>query len=138
MKVLMLLLILTEPSWAHDSKAWSQLANGDSRRSDWFNSLKQPSNGISCCNISDCQQTQARQRPDQSWEAVIDDYKGHRWVAIPPDKVVKRPLSIDGEAYICASKGSAGGMVYEGSGEMYKASPYDATIYCFVPPIPGY
>lgn len=96
---------------AHDAAAMT-----DQKRNDWFTSLKTP-NGSSCCNLTDCKQSEARQLPDQSWEAKIGD----KWWPIPPEKVLKNPKSIDGEAYLCHSN--------------YLASPI---IYCFVPPIPGY
>ena len=108
---------------AHDAKALADAVRGDMRRWQWFDELKQPTGGKPCCNMTDCYRTEARQLVDGSWMAILSDYKGRRWVRIPPDKVVKQPLSIDGEAYICNSLG----MGYE-----------DATIFCFVPPIPGY
>lgn len=113
-------VLLIDPSWGHDAKAWIDMANGDDHRSNWFNSLKQPSNGITCCNLSDCHETDAKQLADGSWTAVIEDPGGKRWTAIPPDKVVKRPLSIDGAAYLCNA--------------VYVIND----IYCFIPPIPGY
>src|SRR5262249_14043740 len=117
---------------AHDLKAITDEIKGDDRRWDWFSSLKQPGTVFPCCNFLDCHQTQAKQLVDRSWTAVIRDYKGTRWVAIPPGKIVKRPLSIDGDAYICYSEGA------ETHSEDEDDPAYDATIYCFVPPIPGY
>src|SRR5215831_4763166 len=86
---------------AHDLKAITEEINGDDRRWDWFSSLKQPGTPFPCCNFLDCHQTEAKQLVDHSWTAIIRDYNGMRWVAIPPGRVVKRPLSIDGDAYIC-------------------------------------
>ena len=117
---------------AHDAKAIADEVRGDDRRWDWFSSLRQPGTRFSCCNFLDCHQTEARQLVDRTWTAVIRDYKGTRWVAVPPSKVVKRPLSIDGDAYICY--GEAAATHREDDDE----PAYDATIYCFVPPIPGY
>jgi hypothetical protein len=108
---------------AHDAKAFADAARGDMRRWQWFEELKQPVNNEPCCNMTDCYRTEARQLPDGSWTATLTDYTGKRWVQIPPEKVVKHPLSIDGEAYICNSLG----MGYE-----------ETTIFCFIPPIPGY
>jgi hypothetical protein len=99
-------------AYAHDMAAWN-----DKKRGDWFNSLKQP-NGQSCCNLQDCEPTDAEQRGGQWWAVV----RG-RWKAVPPEKVLTHPLSIDGEAYICASA---------------NGDPKFATIYCFIKPIPGY
>jgi hypothetical protein len=108
---------------AHDAKAFADAAQGDMRRWQWFDELKQPASGEPCCNMTDCYRTEARQLLDGSWKAILTDYKGKRWVQIPLEKVVKHPLSIDGEAYICNSLG----MGYE-----------ETTIFCFIPPIPGY
>ena len=93
----------------------------DGPRSQWFKSLLQPDNpGVSCCDISDCHQTEAKQLPDGNWTAVIEDQKGKHWIAVPPGKVVKTPQTIDGEAYICDS-------------------PYvPDTVFCFVPSRPLY
>lgn len=123
---------------AHDAKAMAGEAMGDPRRSQWFESLKQPGSSAGCCNLTDCRQTEARQLADQSWEAVLTDYRGRRWVAIPPGKVLKNPKSVDGEAYICNTAGSAGGNQYFGSGEMADMPPSDGVVLCFIPPIPGY
>lgn len=116
---------------AHDAKAMADAAMGDPTRGKWFESLKQPGLGTSCCNLTDCHQTQARQLPDQTWRAILHDYKGDRWVAIPPDKVVKRPLSVDGEAYICNSEGGAAAKQYDpGMHQTYEAAPWEASIFC--------
>lgn len=96
----------------------------DGPRSTWFKSLKQPGNETaSCCDVSDCHQTRAEQAPDGHWRAILVDGNATRWIDVPSEKVLKRPLSIDGEAYLCSSPG--GGL-------------FPATIYCFVPPIPSY
>lgn len=128
------LFVVLSPAHAHDAAALT-----DPQRGAWFESLKQPGNGSSCCNLEDCQQTKARQLPDQSWQAVMTDSMGSRWVSIPPDKVVTKPLSVDGEAYLCSSAGSKGGWrssMY--GGDKYFEAPSQGLIYCFVPPIPGF
>lgn len=128
-----LLTVLT-PAHAHDMAATT-----DPQRGAWFESLKQPKSGTSCCNLTDCHQTQARQLLDHSWQAVMVDGMGSRWVDIPPDKVVTKPLSVDGEAYLCHSDGSKGGWTSSmyGTGRFFEA-PSAGLIYCFVPPIPGF
>lgn len=75
----------------------------------WFESLKQPETGVSCCDTSDCRATRAEYRTGQWWAEVLG-----RMTPIPSNKVLKTPLSFDGDAYVCAS-------------------PHGA-IYCFVPP----
>jgi hypothetical protein len=119
------LILSTVPEYAqgHDAKAFADAAQGDTRRWQWFDELKQPTNGKPCCNMIDCYRTEAKQLPDGSWRAITIDNMGKRWVQVPSEKVVKYPLSIDGEAYICNSHGNTlrGG-----------------DIFCFIPPIPGY
>jgi hypothetical protein len=85
-------------------------------RAAWFKSLKQPTTGLSCCDISDCKRTEANWEKG-SWWAVVRGLKRQ----IPDEKVVKSPISLDGEAYVCAS-------------ENPYLKPEMTTIYCFVPP----
>lgn len=87
-------------------------------RGDWFKSLKQPDTGMSCCDISDCRQTEAKWVGDQ-WAARVRGVPR----LIPNSKVLKSPHSIDGEAYVCASE---------------SGPPESALIYCFIPPTMGF
>lgn len=99
----------------------------DGPRSKWFKSLMEPDRPQqSCCDVSDCKETQARQLPDGSWEAL---WGGSRWISIPAEKVLKKPTSIDGNAYLCSTQPSAG------EGAFVAASPI---VFCFIPPVPGY
>lgn len=122
---------------AHDREAWHDEAMGDPRRSKWFESLKTPFGG-SCCNRTDCRQTEAKQLADGSWEAVLTDWRGPRWVPIPPRAVLKNPKSIDGEAYICNSEGAPAHTAYGSGVGVHQVPDNDGIIFCFVPPIPGY
>lgn len=89
-------------------------------RSAWFKSLKQPGSGASCCDIADCRQTKAAWREGQWWADVYGAVR-----AVPPDKVLQRPYSIDGEAYVCADDNKF-------------IKPESRTIYCFIPPTMGF
>jgi len=75
------------------------IANGESRGA-WFESLKQPGSGLSCCDISDCRRTEAEWRGgnDGKWWATVNGI----WTPIPHDKELTK-RSIDGDAYVCAS-----------------------------------
>lgn len=90
------------------------LASAQDRKA-WFKSLRMPGSGISCCDVSDCKQTDAVWQGGGWW--ARSNVSG-KVVAIPPAKVLQLPHSIDGEAYLC-----------EG--------PASATIFCFIPPSPG-
>lgn len=129
----LMLALIVHAAHAHDAEAFA-----DPQRAQWFDSLKQPGSTAGCCNVTDCRQTKAEQKPDGNWRAILTDYRGERWIDVPPGKVLKRPLSIDGEAYICNTSGTAGGQQYFGSGEMANMPPADGTVLCFIPPIPGF
>ena len=67
-------------------------------RHAWFEGLKMPGTVIPCCDISDCRRTTADWRGGQWW-ATVDG----QWTPIPPNKELSK-RSIDGDAYVCASK----------------------------------
>lgn len=96
------------------------LGKVDARAEDrgaWFRSLKMPGSGTSCCDISDCKQTQAKYQ--DGWWAVV-----RGTVRFIPDEIILRnKRSIDGEAYVCASN---------------SGPPETATLYCFIEPTMGY
>lgn len=75
-------------------------AFAETDRGAWFKSLKQPTNGLSCCDISDCRRTEADWR-DGQWWAVVSG----KWTPIPPEREVVDKPSIDGNAYVCATPG---------------------------------
>lgn len=111
------------------------LADGDPKRKAWFKSLALPS-GLSCCDESDCRRTEAEFR-DGQWHAIVESVHGRAWMPIPPERVLKEPRSIDGEAYVCATPGSKGGTVSQGV-KLLTLPPSQPHIFCFVPPILGY
>jgi hypothetical protein len=62
----------------------------------WFQSLRQPGTGISCCSISDCRTTDYRTRMD-GYEAYIDD----KWISVPWEKVLDHMPNPTGRAVVC-------------------------------------
>lgn len=62
----------------------------------WFQSLRQPDTGVSCCSIADCRTTDYRTLGDH-YEALIDD----KWVRVPPEKVLQRVDNPTGRAVVC-------------------------------------
>ena len=115
------------------ARAEDEAAAHDPDRGAWFKSLKTPQGG-SCCDLSDCRQTQAKQNADGSWVAIVNG----KWRDIPPEKVLASPLSIDGEAYVCNSPATPGGWGPNYGGAPMFIEPSEGTIFCFVPPIPGF
>lgn len=97
---------------------WSAAQAGD--RGEWFKSLKIPGTKASCCDIADCQSTDADWRNGQWW-AVVDE----EWRPVPQSKVLTSPNSIDGDAYVCVGSPS-----WSFGGD----PQFERPIYCFVPP----
>ena len=59
-------------------------ADADPALRPWFESLKQPGTGVSCCSISDCRPVQYRLAPE-GYEALV----GSLWVHVPDDRVLR-------------------------------------------------
>ena len=62
----------------------------------WFQSLRQPGSGASCCSIADCRTTDYRTDGD-GYEALIDN----RWMVVPADKILQRTDNPTGRAVVC-------------------------------------
>lgn len=69
----------------------------DSATAQWFQSLKQPGNGISCCSLADCRPVEYRIGAT-GYQVLIDAV----WVDVPPEKVLRRE-NPTGEAIACRS-----------------------------------
>jgi hypothetical protein len=70
--------------------------DGDYTLAPWFQSLRQPGSGISCCSLADCRTTDYR-TDGGSYEALIDG----RWLVVPEDKVLQRTDNPTGRAVVC-------------------------------------
>ena len=98
-----------DSSHRHESVEGARGA-GHSENHDWYQALKQPGTGYSCCNGTvngiegDCRPTRAYLQDDGTWKAMIDG----RWMPVPP-RVVLQKLAPDGNSHICAGKS---GMIY--------------------------
>jgi hypothetical protein len=82
--------------------------NADPKLAPWFESLKQPGSGVSCCSIADCRPAEYRLAVD-GYEAFLDA----KWVRVPEDRVVRQRNPL-GRAVVCRS-------------------PISGLILCFVP-----
>jgi hypothetical protein len=82
-----------------------QRGQGHAENHDWYQELKQPGTGYSCCNGTtggidgDCRPTRAYLTDDGQWRALIDG----KWVLVPPRAVLKQ-LAPDGRSHVCASR----------------------------------
>jgi hypothetical protein len=98
------------PAHRHGTQPGSH-GHGHAENHDWYQKLKQPGTGYSCCNAQtaadpngDCRPTRAYLHDDGTWRAMIDG----RWIPVPPRAVLEQ-LAPDGNSHICASKA---GMIF--------------------------
>jgi hypothetical protein len=73
--------------------------DADPAQAPWFNSLRQPGSGISCCSIADCRPVDYRTVGDH-YEAFIEG----EWRPVPPEKVLTRADNPTGRAVVCWTK----------------------------------
>ena len=71
----------------HDHPKWHQ---------DFYQHLVRPDTNVSCCSLSDCRPTSGRVVGDH-YEVKVNG----AWIAVPPDKVVKRSAP-DMGFHVCA------------------------------------
>jgi hypothetical protein len=83
--------------------------SADPSMNGWFESLKQPGSGVSCCSIADCRPVDYK-LDSSGYEALIEA----RWVRIPEDKILHGKPNPVGRGVLCRS-------------------PISGTILCFVP-----
>lgn len=62
----------------------------------WFESLRQPGTGMSCCSIADCRQTDFRIAGNR-YEALVDG----EWRTVPPETIIERSDNPTGRAVVC-------------------------------------
>jgi hypothetical protein len=74
--------------------------NADGTLAPWFQSLRQPGTGISCCSMADCRATEYRTSA-VGYEAFIDD----KWLAVPADRVLDHTNNPTGRAIVCYMPG---------------------------------
>lgn len=110
-----------------DAPALSISGKPDIDRGKWFNSLRQPLTGASCCDISDCHPTESEWK-DGAWHAIV----AGKWRTIPDEVILKKKVSILEDAVVCnASEFQA----IPGMGASVRVE--EPRIYCFVPPALG-
>ena len=83
--------------------------NADPNLAPWFESLKQPGSGVSCCSIADCRPVEYRLVAD-GYEAYLDA----KWVRVADEKVLHGMSNPMARGIVCRS-------------------PISGTILCFVP-----
>lgn len=69
----------------------------------WFESLKQPGTGASCCSIADCRTVEFRQDRD-GYEVLIDGrwkLSAPFWLRVPPNRIIDRTDNPTNRAVVC-------------------------------------
>jgi hypothetical protein len=87
----------------------AQPDNANPELHGWFESLKQPGSGVSCCSIADCRPVDYKLDAN-GYEALVET----RWVRVPDDKILHGKPNPTGHGVLCRS-------------------PISGTILCFVP-----
>lgn len=70
--------------------------NADSSLGPWYQGLKQPGTGASCCSIADCRQVDYRTSGDH-YEALIEG----KWLDVPPERVLAHQFNPTGHGVVC-------------------------------------
>jgi hypothetical protein len=70
--------------------------NADMSLAPWFQGLRQPGTGISCCSMADCRQTDFR-IAGSHYQALVDN----EWREVPPETVLERADNPTGRAVVC-------------------------------------
>lgn len=73
--------------------------NADPALHGWFQSLRQPKTGVSCCSVSDCHRLTENQ-----WRMTPGGYQveiGSRWVNVPQSHVLEHQRNPSGGAVAC-------------------------------------
>jgi hypothetical protein len=81
--------------------------DGHDQLHHWYQTLKQPKNGASCCNNQDCRPTQSRMINGEV-QVEIDG----EWTIVPREKILNVP-SVDLQSHVCAPS-AANGMFPKG------------------------
>ncbi len=70
--------------------------DADMSLAPWFQNLRQPQSGASCCSMSDCRPT--------DWRTVDDHYEARvngAWMSVPPEVVLHQRDNPTGHAVVC-------------------------------------
>jgi hypothetical protein len=70
--------------------------NPDPKLAPWFESLRQPKSGASCCSIADCRAADYRTSGNH-YEVKLQG----EWVQVPSEKILHRLDNPTGRAVVC-------------------------------------
>ncbi len=90
------LLVLAAVVGAAATAAARPPPNADPKLAPWFESLRQPRSGASCCSIADCRPADYRTNGDHYEVKVRNE-----WLEVPTGKVLHRLDNPTGRAVVC-------------------------------------
>jgi hypothetical protein len=90
------LVLATVLGALHGSAAARPPPNADLTLEPWFQSLRQPGTGMSCCAMADCRPAEFRIQGGH-YQALV---KG-KWEDVPPSVVLRRTDNPTGRAIVC-------------------------------------
>jgi len=70
--------------------------NADMTLAPWFQGLRQPGTGMSCCSIADCRQTDFRTKGSH-YEAMVEG----EWREVPQSTILEQIENPTGHAVVC-------------------------------------
>ena len=88
--VLATALAIAAPALAHPPP------NADPKLAPWFESLRQPKSGASCCSIADCRPADYKMSGDH-YEVKLRN----EWVEVPAEKILHRLDNPTGRGVVC-------------------------------------
>lgn len=94
--LIVIVTILALPLILSGSGRTAPPPNADPTLAPWFNSLRQPGTGVSCCSVADCRPVDYRPTKN-GYEVWINDH----WIPVPPDKVLDGRDNPVGRAVVC-------------------------------------
>jgi len=97
------LLIVVGIAAQHRDAAARPPENADTSLAPWFNSLRDPVNGVGCCSQADCRPVEYRLAAGH-YEALIGrqfDVPKEHWEAVDPERILERTDNPTGRAIAC-------------------------------------
>lgn len=103
MKRIFALCLFASPAFAAPPQ------NADPALAPWFQSLKQPKSGASCCSIADCRPVRYRIM-GTDYEAFLDretfgNSAPNQWTKVPPEVILRQRENPTGDGVLCFSFG---------------------------------
>lgn len=105
----------------------------------WYQSLERPdrkgmgwgySNSISCCQLTDCHETEAEFRGSDVWARLGYQENGDwhlvNWMKVPPEKIIRQKYNPTGNPVICHT------MSWKKNSYEMETGPGGVEIYCFI------